>query len=880
MIHKCNILVKYSFLYLLALTIGNFSLLGQTIVSGKVVDDQGKFISEANITAEQPGTRNILAFTFSDGSGEFELKLNTDLDTIFLVVSHISFNTKEVLITTNNKIKSLVLSPRNEVLPEVIVKTEPIIRKGDTLVFDMQRYARDADENIEDVLRRLPGIAIEDNGRIFYRGQAISRFYIEGLDLLEGKYKIATRNLNKNTVLDIEIIEHHQSKKVLKDLVRPNEAAINLKLKSNIAITGSVEAGLAVAPLNHLIGTDIFGFKKKFQFHTHVSSNDLGRNQKNQYENLYESHARISKRLVSVNRVFPPLSLDQDVYINNNERIAGFDILRKISSTSQIKWHFRYTKDRLKTVGNEILTFRFSEDSIRQITDFQTTAHPSNLENTFIFELNSDFLFIRANNKVHAEWLNVNGAHLFNQQPSPEQLLNRSISAYSNLEFTFRKGNKAQTIYTDINFNMNSDSLEVENTDLIVPEALLRIHEDLLQVLDIQELDANTYSSFFSKKGVYTRNITTGVQYSSQGLRSNLLKSNPSEPLSTTANIFGNDYTLKEWGPYLNQSHRIESKNASWNLSIPVQWYHFDLNDEIGMKRRKDNFLLFDVELEYQRLTNKEYGLNINYTYSHNYDDFDNYFYEGYILRANRSLSRLSQQINRYKRHSLSFYIDRNNVLKGIYYRLGARYHRSKYDLIENESFFNQGTTSNLGFKENIRHRAMIDGVLSGQLTNRMDFSTAIDFSYNNRPLQINQESSRVNYTSLFSKIKLSHVFKNSVVSLSSSILKQSSNLFPISSDQLTMKIVYFLKNKTLGAVRISYEPYLIITQDVNQWNHLLRLEMKREIKNKRIEMSLQLLNLTNASSFNFFEQNSYFSDYSSVKLRPFQIQVVTTKKF
>lgn len=135
-------------------------------------------------------------------------------------------------------------------------------------------------------------------------------------------------------------------------------------------------------------------------------------------------------------------------------------------------------------------------------------------------------------------------------------------------------------------------------------------------------------------------------------------------------------------------------------------------------------------------------------------------------------------------------------------------------------------------------------------------------------------------YFSLFTKLKLSHVLGRSIISWSSSFLKQSSNLFPNASNQVTMKLGYFLKHNFLGSIKLSYEPYLLIAENVNQWNHLLRLEMKRKIKRKKIEISLQLLNLTNASFFNSFEQNAYFSKFSSVNLRPLQIQLLVTKKF
>ena len=200
--------------------------------------------------------------------------------------------------------------------------------------------------------------------------------------------------------------------------------------------------------------------------------------------------------------------------------------------------------------------------------------------------------------------------------------------------------------------------------------------------------------------------------------------------------------------------------------------------------------------------------------------------------------------------------------------------------MIDNTNFSNQSKTSSLDFREHIRHRTSIDLLLSGQLTKKVDFSMDVDFSYNNSPFQINGEFLGINYFSLFTKLKLSHILGKRIISLSSSLLKQSSNLFPNGSDQLTMKLVYFLKHNFLGTIKLSYEPYLLIAGNVNQWNHLLRLELKRKIERKHIEISLQLLNLTNASFFNSFEQNAFFSKFSSVNLRPLQIQVSATKRF
>ena len=65
-------------------------------------------------------------------------------------------------------------------LNDVIVQAPDIYAKGDTLVFNVARYANAKDNAIIDVIKRLPGIKVEDDGTIKYQGKPINKFYIDG----------------------------------------------------------------------------------------------------------------------------------------------------------------------------------------------------------------------------------------------------------------------------------------------------------------------------------------------------------------------------------------------------------------------------------------------------------------------------------------------------------------------------------------------------------------------------------------------------------------------------------------------------------------------------------------------------------------------------
>ena len=76
---------------------------------------------------------------------------------------------------------------------------------------------------IADILKKLPGIDIRPNGQIYYKDEPIQKYYIEGLDLLEGRYNLANNNLSADAVSKVEILENHQPVKVLEYLDHANQ---------------------------------------------------------------------------------------------------------------------------------------------------------------------------------------------------------------------------------------------------------------------------------------------------------------------------------------------------------------------------------------------------------------------------------------------------------------------------------------------------------------------------------------------------------------------------------------------------------------------------------------------------------------------------------
>ena len=118
------------------------------------------------------------------------------------------------------------------VLKEVQVKGSRITGR-DTISFDLTRFANERDNSLKDVLKKLPGVDIEKNGRINYNGKPINRFTVEGLDLTGVKYNQLEENIKAKDVKKAEVIEHDQPIKALQNKTFTDNVAMNIALKDS-----------------------------------------------------------------------------------------------------------------------------------------------------------------------------------------------------------------------------------------------------------------------------------------------------------------------------------------------------------------------------------------------------------------------------------------------------------------------------------------------------------------------------------------------------------------------------------------------------------------------------------------------------------------------
>ncbi len=251
------------------------TVIAQTSVYGNVSDPQGNPVADVIVKFVNGARTSMYVFSDSRGNYSIALSKNTKMEQPSLVFSCIGYKTLQVAVDASkrNEPVNVTLVPAVQQLTEVKVKANPLLLLGDTLRYNLASFLGKGDVTLEDGLKRLPGIEVSKSGAISYMGQGISHFYIEGLNMLGGRYNLATRNIPADYTSSVEVLRRHHDKKINRD-EESNNVAINIKLKKKAKFRpfGQSQAGAGWREDNPLYAAGLTGMMFMDDFQTICSA--------------------------------------------------------------------------------------------------------------------------------------------------------------------------------------------------------------------------------------------------------------------------------------------------------------------------------------------------------------------------------------------------------------------------------------------------------------------------------------------------------------------------------------------------------------------------------------------------------------------------------
>ena len=249
-------------------------------LSGKVTDSLQKPLDVANVVAVNQTDQSLEAFGITNPQGEY--KLNLKVNTSYRIkISFLGFAPKDIPVTTKEQDITLnvVLLEATQDLDEVEVTYEiPITISGDTIVYNTDSFVSGTEKKLADVLEKLPGVEVNDDGEIEVEGKKVSKVMVEGEDFFDGDSKLASKNIPANALDKVEVLRNYSEVSQLSGVTNNQDnIALNIKLKEGKKKFwfGELTAG-AGPDERYVVHPKLFYYSPKYSVSILTDMNNIG----------------------------------------------------------------------------------------------------------------------------------------------------------------------------------------------------------------------------------------------------------------------------------------------------------------------------------------------------------------------------------------------------------------------------------------------------------------------------------------------------------------------------------------------------------------------------------------------------------------------------
>jgi Outer membrane protein beta-barrel family len=265
---------------------GFFSIaaFGQFKIKGVVNDTTNNAkIIYATVTVVREVDSAIIAFTRTNLQGEFALNLQ-DTGQYYLLYAHPQFaNFKEpIYINGDTKLftkNNIVLANRGKLLQEIVIRQKGSMRiKGDTTVYLADSFKVDENASVEDLMRLLPGVEVDKDGRITTQGEQVQKILVDGEEFFGDDPTVVTKNLQAKVIDKVEVFDSKSEQAKFTGFDDgQREKTINLKMKDNMnkGLFGKAQTASDTRNFwdNSLM---LNSFKNKRKFSAYVTNSSTG----------------------------------------------------------------------------------------------------------------------------------------------------------------------------------------------------------------------------------------------------------------------------------------------------------------------------------------------------------------------------------------------------------------------------------------------------------------------------------------------------------------------------------------------------------------------------------------------------------------------------
>lgn len=604
------------------------------LIKGKVIDNQNRGIESASVLILD-NIDETIAYSFSDEKGDYSLSFDKkEIDGfVTLKFSSLGHTSKEIKINLESTaLKDIILEDNIETIKEIIIEGKKVKINQDTTSIKVASFGNKTEQTVEDVLKKLPGIEVLNDGSIKAHGKKIEKLLVEGEDLLDKNYKLLSKNLDSKFLDEVQIIDNFEDNPILKKLNNSDKVALNLKLKKGLKNIwfGNISLGSGILSENRWKESINIGLlKKKIKFFYFGDYNNLGEKATDLITtNVLENNQFGNDRFEYKTKSLYSITSNEPQFFTKTQSIFNDAFLNSLSFTTKLKGNLSLrgvaylAHDRQKQNSFSQTVFNiensnpisYTENSVYNnrktlaSAELELKYFPNDknyITNLFIFKDNP--------NKISNDLI-------YNTDNINQSSKSINYTFYNHFNHTFEiSSNKILNNY----FYFGNDRLN-ERTNIYSPllNSLLNLNSDsnLLQTAGNNILYSGIKSKLVSK--LKRIDITNGLQveYNSELFNNKLLSGNELLPTNYDNNV------------KLNQFKIISDNSIRYNFSKV-----FDITGNISFQ---------NINYNYSNVRNNIFMINPSVYFNIKKTKFGNFTFS---YSENNTLPEVNQLTNDYQ---------------------------------------------------------------------------------------------------------------------------------------------------------------------------------------------------------------------------------------
>lgn len=547
----------------------------QEIISGRVIQKNDEVaVVGANVIIKS-SERKIVAFATTDENGSFKLELPAWSEGLSIHISMIGMKAYSAPLKEKQGILEIAMEEGALQLKEVEVKAGRIREHNDTIAYRVSGFAQKQDRTIGDVLRRMPGIDVASDGKIQYQGTNINKFYIEGSDLLGGKYGIATNSISHDDVGSIEVMENHQPMQVLRGFTFSDQAALNLKLKNKSKavwlVNGYLGGGWTTNPEGGVWSGELFLMTvlSRYQTITTLKSNNIGTDLRNQVRDFLDEGRNTGlKDYIYLQLPSTPSLKESRTFFNRSWMFSSSHLWKM--KTYETKAQIDYFNHRASASSSSVSTY-FLNNGDKIITEERRgKEHDNRLTAKFSIQANQKKYYLDNTLKTELNWDEIETI-MSGTIPNSQYGKMPDYYVSNELKLIKRFGDKHLVTFTSVNeWESKPERLFVTYAD--GRDFTQRISNQAFYTNERAEYGFHTHGFSFAFEG--------GINGYLRGMDSNL----SAETGGLIDKTFDNDVTTDYLSFFVSPKIGYATRRIDITLSYPLNYTYYVFNQQIGNK--------------------------------------------------------------------------------------------------------------------------------------------------------------------------------------------------------------------------------------------------------------------------------------------------------